>query len=137
MSPILAQILLPSNSVLYVALFVPKKTPCQRRRVISPIYGRTTKLLSPVDCVSNVSSISLLRKSAEDARKDPRLWASRSEDDEMVDADFPLDEGDYGEEPATAAEHHRTYRLCSGFYKMPYAAPKAPTRRETRRFYGA
>ena len=57
----------------------------------------------------HVSNISLLRKSAEDARKDTKLWASRSEGDDTVDVEFPLDEGDYGQEPATTAEHHQTY----------------------------
>lgn len=61
----------------------------------------------------HVSNISLLRKSAEDARKDAKLWASRSEGDDTVDVDFPLDESNYSDEPITVeptmAEHHQTY----------------------------
>jgi hypothetical protein len=57
----------------------------------------------------HVSNISLLRKLAEDARKDARLWASRPERADTVDADFPLDEGDDGEERATIAEHDQNF----------------------------
>ena len=57
----------------------------------------------------HISNISLLRKSAEDARKDAKLWASRSEGDDTVDVELPLDEDDCGEEAATMAEHHQSY----------------------------
>jgi hypothetical protein len=56
-----------------------------------------------------VSNISLLRKSAEDARKDAKLWASRSEGDDTVDVDFPLDEDDYAGDSPTTAEHYQSY----------------------------
>ncbi|KAM4063399.1 PIF1 protein [Hirsutella rhossiliensis] len=49
------------------------------------------------------------RRSAEDARKDAKLWASRSEGDDTVDVEFPLHEGDNGEEPATMAKCHQNY----------------------------
>jgi hypothetical protein len=58
---------------------------------------------------SHVSNISLLRKSAEDARKDAKLWASRSEGDDTVDMEFPLDEGNHAEESSTTAEHKQNY----------------------------
>jgi hypothetical protein len=58
--------------------------------------------------LSHITNISLLRKLAEDACKDAKLWASRSEGDDIVDVDFPLDEGDYSDEP-TIAEHHQNY----------------------------
>jgi len=56
-----------------------------------------------------VSNVSLLSKSAEDARKDAKLWASRSEGDDTVDVEFPVGEGDYGKEPTATAEHHQSY----------------------------
>jgi len=52
------------------------------------------------------SNISLFRKSAEDVRRDVKLWASRSEANNAIDVDFPLDEGDYGKEPVFTAEYH-------------------------------
>ena len=56
-----------------------------------------------------VSNISLLRKSADDARKDAKLWASWSEGDDTVDVEFPLDEGDYGGDSRTTVEHSQSY----------------------------
>ncbi|KAM5341409.1 hypothetical protein ACJ41O_014440 [Fusarium nematophilum] len=82
------------NSVLHLALFNFADTLCARLRL----------------CVANIS---LLRRSAEDARKDARLWASRSEGDDTVDIEFPLDEGDDNDGPTTEeptmAEHHQSY----------------------------
>jgi len=37
---------------------------------------------------SHITNISLLRKSVEDARKDAKLWPSRSEGDDTVDVNF-------------------------------------------------
>lgn len=54
----------------------------------------------------HVSNISLLRKLAEDTRKDIKLWASRSEGDDTVDVELPLDEDDCGEDAAMIAKHH-------------------------------
>jgi hypothetical protein len=99
----------PSNSVLHLALFVPWES------FLSNMQGDITKIWSGYEnTLSNrlrfyVSNISLLRKSAEDARRDAKLWASRSEGDDTIDMDIPLDEGDYGQEPATMAEHHQYY----------------------------
>ncbi|KAM4061813.1 PIF1-like helicase [Hirsutella rhossiliensis] len=49
------------------------------------------------------------RKSAEDARKDAKLWASRSEGDDTIDVEYPLDDGRYEEEPPAMA-HRQAYR---------------------------
>ncbi|KAH8743149.1 hypothetical protein F5883DRAFT_477354, partial [Diaporthe sp. PMI_573] len=97
------------NSVLHLALFVPWE------RFLSNTHGDIADIWLGYEASlcrrlrSHVSNISLLSKSAEDARKDARLWASRSEGDDTVDADFPLDEGDDGEERATIAEHHQNF----------------------------
>ncbi|KAM4062509.1 ATP-dependent DNA helicase PIF1 [Hirsutella rhossiliensis] len=45
------------------------------------------------------------RKSAEDARKDTKLWASRSEGDDTIDVEYPLDDGHYEDEPPAMAQH--------------------------------
>jgi len=98
-----------SNSVLHLALFVPWAD------FLSETHGDLTDIWSVFEALlcprlrSHVSNIALLRKSAEDARKDAKLWASRSEGDDTVDVEFPLDEGDYDEDSATTAEHHQTY----------------------------
>ncbi|KJZ69247.1 hypothetical protein HIM_11370 [Hirsutella minnesotensis 3608] len=75
------------NSVLHLALH--RAGLCPRLRI-------------------HVSNISLLRKSAEDARTDAKLWASRSEGDDTIDVEYPLDDGHYEEEPAAMA-HHQAY----------------------------
>lgn len=54
---------------------------------------------------SYVLNISLLRKLAEDTCKDVKLWTSWSEGGDIVDMDFPLDEGDYTDGPAIAENH--------------------------------
>ncbi|KAJ3454832.1 hypothetical protein MRS44_013432 [Fusarium solani] len=96
------------NSVLHLALFVPwENFLSETQGDITGIWSNYAATLCP-RLRSHVSNISLLRKSAEDARKDAKLWASRSEGDDTVDVDFPLDEGDYSDEP-TMAEHHQTY----------------------------
>ncbi|KAH6955959.1 PIF1-like helicase-domain-containing protein [Ilyonectria sp. MPI-CAGE-AT-0026] len=97
------------NSVLHLALFVPWDD------FLSKTHGDITDIWTnhaaalPPRLRSHASHISLLRRSAEDARKDAKLWASRSEGDDTVDVEFPLDEGDYREEPATTAEHQQNY----------------------------
>ncbi|KAH6952341.1 hypothetical protein BKA56DRAFT_504744, partial [Ilyonectria sp. MPI-CAGE-AT-0026] len=101
------------NSVLHLALFVPWENFLSKTRGdITGIWSNYAAMLCP-RLRSHVSNISLLRKSAEDARKDAKLWASRSEGDDTVDVDFPLDEGDFSDEPTSAeptmAEHHQTY----------------------------
>ncbi|EXL64589.1 hypothetical protein FOPG_19154 [Fusarium oxysporum f. sp. conglutinans race 2 54008] len=101
------------NSVLHLALFVPWENFLSKTRGdITGIWSNYAVTLCP-RLRSHVSNISLLRKSAEDARKDAKLWASRSEGDDTVDVEFPLDEGDYSDEPTSAertmAEHHQTY----------------------------
>ncbi|KAM4063877.1 ATP-dependent DNA helicase PIF1 [Hirsutella rhossiliensis] len=96
------------NSVLHLALFVPwENFLSETRGDITGIWRNHAATLCP-RLRSRVANISLLRKSAEDARKDAKLWASRSEGDDTVDVDFPLDEGDYNEDP-TMAEHHQKY----------------------------
>ncbi|KJZ68594.1 hypothetical protein HIM_12014 [Hirsutella minnesotensis 3608] len=96
------------NSVLHLALFVPWETfLSETRGDITGIWRNYEATLCP-RLRSRVANISLLRKSAEDARKDARLWASRSEGDDTVDVDFPLDECDHVEDP-TIAEHHQNY----------------------------
>jgi hypothetical protein len=57
----------------------------------------------------SVSNISLLRKSAEDARKNARLWASRSEGEDAIDVNFSTADADDGLSPITTAEHRQTY----------------------------
>ncbi|KAM4061662.1 PIF1-like helicase [Hirsutella rhossiliensis] len=54
-------------------------------------------------------TIYIKRKSAEDARKDAKLWASRSEGDDTIDVEYPLDDGRYEEEPPAMA-HRQAYR---------------------------
>ncbi|KJZ70496.1 hypothetical protein HIM_10125 [Hirsutella minnesotensis 3608] len=98
------------NSVLHLALFVPWETfLSETRGDITGIWRDYEATLCP-RLRFRVANISLLRKSAEDARKDARLWASRSEGDDTVDVDFPLDECDHVEDP-TRAEHHQVGNL--------------------------
>ncbi|KAH7109374.1 hypothetical protein B0J13DRAFT_490134, partial [Dactylonectria estremocensis] len=97
------------NSVLHLALFVPWEAFLSKRQGdITNIWSDYEAALSP-RLRFHVSNISLLRKSAEDARKDAKLWASRSEGDDTVDVELPLDEDYCGEEAATMAEHHQSY----------------------------
>ncbi|KAM6514313.1 hypothetical protein FALCPG4_015463 [Fusarium falciforme] len=97
------------NSVLHLALFVPWED------FLSETRGDITDIWSTYEdslCGRlrfHVANISLLSKSAEDARKDAKLWASRSEGDDTVDVEFSLDEGDCSEESATTAAHHQNY----------------------------
>ncbi|KJZ68027.1 hypothetical protein HIM_12582 [Hirsutella minnesotensis 3608] len=97
------------NSVLHLALFVPWE------RFLPTTQGDITDIWLRHEASLcrrlrfHVSNISLLSKSAEDARKDAKLWASRSEGDDTVDIDFPLDEDDDDEERATVAEHHQNF----------------------------
>ncbi|KAH6952307.1 hypothetical protein BKA56DRAFT_435461, partial [Ilyonectria sp. MPI-CAGE-AT-0026] len=100
------------NSVLHLALFVPWED------FLSETRGDITHIWSNYEASVcgrlrfHVANISLLSKSAEDARKDAKLWASRSEGDDTVDVEFPLDEGDSSqcsEESATTAKHHQNY----------------------------
>ncbi|KAM4058291.1 PIF1-like helicase [Hirsutella rhossiliensis] len=60
------------------------------------------------DDVEDDHPVYVKRKSAEDARQDAKLWASRSEGDDTVDVEYPLDDGQYEEPPATA-QHHQAY----------------------------
>ncbi|KAM4066746.1 PIF1-like helicase [Hirsutella rhossiliensis] len=97
------------NSVLHLALFVPWEN------FISESLGDITEIwtthragLCP-RLRFYVSNICLLRKSAEDARKDAKLWASRSEGDDTIDVEYPLDDGRYEEEPPAMA-HRQAYR---------------------------
>ena len=104
-----ALIFLPSNSVLHLALFVPwGDFLSQTSGDITNIWFDFENRLCP-RLRFHVSNISLLRKSAEDARKDAKLWASRSEGDDTVDVEFPLNETDSDEGSTTTAEHHQTY----------------------------
>ncbi|KAJ3568908.1 hypothetical protein NPX13_g6264 [Xylaria arbuscula] len=96
------------NSVLHLALFVPwENFLSEAQGDITDIWSNWTATLCP-RLRSHVSNISLLRKSTEDARKDAKLWASRSEGDDTVDVEFPLDEGDHNDDP-TMAEHQQNY----------------------------
>ncbi|KJZ68118.1 hypothetical protein HIM_12488 [Hirsutella minnesotensis 3608] len=96
------------NSVLHLALFVPwENFISDRQGDIADIWTRhRAGLCSRLRF--HVSNISLLRKSAEDACKDAKLWASRSEGDDTIDVEYPLDDGHYEEEPAAMA-HHQAY----------------------------
>ncbi|KAJ6436034.1 reverse transcriptase domain protein [Purpureocillium lavendulum] len=97
------------NSVLHLALFVPweRFLPTMQGDIADLWLGHEASLCRRLRF--HVSNISLLTKSAEDARKDAKLWASRSEGDDTVDVDFPLDEEDDGEQCATVAEHHQNF----------------------------
>ncbi|KAJ6436458.1 L-fucose-proton symporter [Purpureocillium lavendulum] len=97
------------NSVLHLALFVPweRFLPTMQGDIADLWLGHEASLCRRLRF--HVSNISLLTKSAEDARKDAKLWASRSEGDDTVDVDFPLDEEDDGEQRATVAEHHQNF----------------------------
>ncbi|KAG7408961.1 ATP-dependent DNA helicase PIF1 [Fusarium oxysporum f. sp. raphani] len=101
------------NSVLHLALFVPwEKFLSEIHSDITSIWQSLAATLCP-RLRSHVANISLLRKSAEDARKDARLWASRSEGDDTVDVEFPLGEDDCEDDPTTEeptmAEHYQNY----------------------------
>ncbi|KAJ6436295.1 High-osmolarity-induced transcription protein 1 [Purpureocillium lavendulum] len=97
------------NSVLHLALFVPWEDFLSRTQgAITDIWSSCEARLSP-RLRFHVSNIGLLRKSAEDARRDARLWASRSEGDDTVDVEYALGGDDYGEEPATTAHQHQNY----------------------------
>ncbi|KAJ6436144.1 c2h2 type zinc finger domain-containing protein [Purpureocillium lavendulum] len=97
------------NSVLHLALFVPWEDFLSRTQgAITDIWSSCEARLSP-RLRFHVSNIGLLRKSAEDARRDARLWASRSEGDDTVDVEYALGGDDYGEEPATPAHQHQNY----------------------------
>ncbi|RSL78064.1 hypothetical protein CEP52_017666, partial [Fusarium oligoseptatum] len=101
------------NSVLHLALFVPwEKFLSETHPDITGIWQNFADTLCARLrlCIANIS---LLRRSAEDARKDARLWASRSEGDDTVDVEFPLDESNDNDEPTTEeptmAGHHQSY----------------------------
>jgi hypothetical protein len=101
------------NSVLHLALFVPwEKFLSETHPDITGIWQSFAANLCP-RLGSHVANISLLRKSAEDARKDARLWANRSEGDDTVDVEFPLGESNCDDEPTmeepTMAEHYQNY----------------------------
>ncbi|KAH7108600.1 hypothetical protein B0J13DRAFT_416045, partial [Dactylonectria estremocensis] len=73
------------NSVLHLALFVPWEDFFPKvQGDITDMWLDYEAALSP-RLRFHISNISLLRKSAEDARKDAKLWASRSEGDDTVD----------------------------------------------------
>ncbi|KAM4066749.1 PIF1-like helicase [Hirsutella rhossiliensis] len=99
----------PVNSVLHLALFVPwENFISESQGDITDIWTRHRARLCP-RLRFYVSNICLLRKSAEDARKDAKLWASRSEGDDTIDVEYPLDDGRYEEEPPAMA-HRQAYR---------------------------
>ncbi|KAJ2891231.1 uncharacterized protein MKZ38_000723 [Zalerion maritima] len=84
-----------SNSILHLALFVPwEDFPSRAEGDITDIWSTCEATLSQ-RLRLYVSNISHLSKSAEDARKDAKLWASRSEGDDTVDIEFPAGEGDH------------------------------------------
>lgn len=95
---------------MHLALFVPWQDFLSKSQGdITDIWSNCQAPLCP-RLSFHVSNICLLRKSAEDAHKDAKLWDSRSDGDDTVDVEFPLDEWCQGEEPPTTAEHHQTYR---------------------------
>ncbi|KAH7461132.1 hypothetical protein FOMA001_g19195 [Fusarium oxysporum f. sp. matthiolae] len=97
------------NSILHLALFVPWESfLSSTNEDITDIWFHHQTVLPP-RLLFSVSNISLLRKSAEDARRDARLWANRSEGEDSVDANFPLPDAFDGEPPVATAEHHQTY----------------------------
>ncbi|XP_044715944.1 PIF1 protein [Hirsutella rhossiliensis] len=97
------------NSVLHLALFVPwENFISESQGDITSIWTRHRAGLCP-RLRFHVSNICLLRKSAEDARKDAKLWASRSEGDDTIDVEYPLDAGRCEEEPPAMA-HRQAYK---------------------------
>ncbi|XP_044721140.1 PIF1 protein [Hirsutella rhossiliensis] len=97
------------NSVLHLALFVPwENFISESQGDITDIWTTHRARLCP-RLRFYVSNICLLRKSAEDARKDAKLWATRSEGDDTIDVEYPLDDGRYEEEPPAMA-HRQAYR---------------------------
>ncbi|XP_044718875.1 PIF1 protein [Hirsutella rhossiliensis] len=97
------------NPVLHLALFVPwENFISESLGDITDIWTTHRAGLCP-RLRFYVSNICLLRKSAEDARKDAKLWASRSEGDDTIDVEYPLDDGRYEEEPPAMA-HRQAYR---------------------------
>ncbi|KAM4064310.1 PIF1-like helicase [Hirsutella rhossiliensis] len=97
------------NSVLHLALFVPwENFISESQGDITSIWTRHRAGLCP-RLRFHVSNICLLRKSAEDARKDAKLWASRSEGNDTIDVEYPLDAGRCEEEPPAMA-HRQAYK---------------------------
>ncbi|KAM4067778.1 PIF1-like helicase [Hirsutella rhossiliensis] len=97
------------NSVLHLALFVPwENFISESQGDITDIWTTHRSGLCP-RLRFHVSNIGLLRKSAEDARKDAKLWASRSEGDDTIDVEYPLDDGRDEEEPPALA-HRQAYK---------------------------
>ncbi|XP_044716329.1 PIF1 protein [Hirsutella rhossiliensis] len=106
------------NSVLHLALFVPwENFISESQGDITDIWTTHRARLCP-RLRFYVSNICLLRKSAEDARKDAKLWATRSEGDDTIDVEYPLDDGRYEEEPPAMA-HRQAYRALLRFCEMP------------------
>ncbi|KAM4063884.1 hypothetical protein HRG_006978 [Hirsutella rhossiliensis] len=106
------------NSVLHLALFVPwEDFISESLGDITDIWTTHRAGLCP-RLRFYLSNICLLRKSAEDARKDAKLWASRSEGDDTIDVEYPLDDGRYEEEPPAMA-HRQAYRALPRFCEMP------------------
>ncbi|XP_044714515.1 PIF1 protein [Hirsutella rhossiliensis] len=106
------------NSVLHLALFVPwENFISESQGDITSIWTRHRAGLCP-RLRFHVSNICLLRKSAEDARKDAKLWASRSEGDDTIDVEYPLDAGRCEEEPPAMA-HRQAYKALPRFCEMP------------------
>ncbi|KAJ6436015.1 Pol-like protein [Purpureocillium lavendulum] len=77
-----------------------------------PVYFRRLRF--------HVSNISLLTKSAEDARKDAKLWASRSEGDDTVDVDFPLMRRTTANSVQQSLSITKILRLCSALCTTRY-----------------
>lgn len=97
------------NSVLHLALFIPWENFLSHNEGdVTDIWRSHETQLSP-RLRFHVSNISLLRKSAEDARRDAKLWASRSEGDDSIDVDFLLDNDPCGEDIPSTAQHRQTY----------------------------
>ncbi|KAM4058180.1 PIF1-like helicase [Hirsutella rhossiliensis] len=109
------------NPVLHLALFVPwENFISESLGDITDIWTTHRAGLCP-RLRFYVSNICLLRKSAEDARKDAKLWASRSEGDDTIDVEYPLDDGRYEEEPPAMA-HRQAYRALLQILRNAAAA---------------
>ncbi|KAM4067068.1 PIF1 protein [Hirsutella rhossiliensis] len=91
-------------AVQHLALFVPWSPFCAKKQVRSIASGSGREALAPrISCL--VDNVQLLRRSAEDAKRDAKQWAASSGDGDSTVAH--VEEGETGE---AGAEFAATYR---------------------------
>ncbi|KNB16808.1 hypothetical protein FOXG_21800 [Fusarium oxysporum f. sp. lycopersici 4287] len=90
-------------AVQHLALFVPWESfLCRETDDINSIWARARKALPPrISCL--VDNVQLLRRSAEDAKRDARQWAASSGDGELTATHAHQDRAGEAREEATSA----------------------------------